>query len=97
MIRELIVALLLVAIAAFALQGPKLIPPFEGDGNEQHANQPKFCVNNDTKEYLHNCDCQPRMGDAACHDPDKGGENPKCSVWCRPKACRCIRECGKTE
>jgi hypothetical protein len=85
-----------VAVALGFQTGPKQIPPFEGDGNTQHDGQPKFCVNTG-KEFLHNCDCQPKMGDPECHDPDKGGENPKCSVYCRRNACRCQRGCEKTE
>lgn len=83
--------------ALLAFQGPKPIPPFEGDGNSMHDGQPKWCSNVDTKEHVHNCACQPMIGDKGCHDPDRAGENPKCSVYCRRKACRCERQCGKTE
>ena len=96
-IRFLIAAILLVSGSLALQNGPRRVPPFEGDGNAQHDGQPKFCLNVDTKEFLHNCDCQPKMGDKECHEVDKGGENPKCSVYCRRTACRCQRECGKTE
>jgi hypothetical protein len=84
-------ALVLVVIAS-AVQGPEPIPPHEG---EDHQGQPEFCQNYDSK-YLHNCDCQPHTGDPGCKEPDKGGENPKCSVYCRKNKCGCKRECERT-
>lgn len=96
--KRLIPAMLLFLVGALlAWQGPKPIPPFEGDGNSQHDGQPAFCVNHDTKEWVHNCDCKPHVGDKECQDADRGAENSKCSVWCRRSACRCERDCGKTE
>jgi hypothetical protein len=74
------------------MQGP--IPPTD---DENHQGQPSWCQNFNTKEWMHNCDCQPRMGDKECKEPDKGGENSKCSVYCRKKACRCKRRCEETK
>lgn len=88
-------ALALTVVVAW--QTPQPIPPFEGDGNPQHDGQPKFCQNVDSKTHARNCDCKPHMGDKECQEPDRGAENPKCSVWCRKPACRCERDCGKTE
>ncbi len=90
-------ALLLLVGALLAWQGPAPIPPFEGDGNPMHDAQPKWCQNTDTKTHARNCDCKPHMGDKECQEADRGAENSRCSVWCRKSACKCERDCGKTE
>lgn len=90
-------ALLFLVGGLLAWQGPKPIPPFEGDGNSQHDGQPRFCQNVDTKDFLKNCDCMPKMGDPECKSGGGGGESAKCSVFCRKKSCRCSPDCGHTE
>lgn len=93
-----ILALLMLIGVAVGFQSPAPIPPFEGDGNPQHDGQPKWCSNVDTKTHAKNCDCQPKMGDKECHEPNAGGgENSRCSVYCRKAACRCESTCQKTE
>ena len=87
------ILLVLVIACALAMQRGT-IPPTD---DPTHEGQPQFCINNDTAKYVHNCDCQPRIGDKACNDPDRGGENPKCSVYCRKSSCKCERECQRTE
>jgi hypothetical protein len=82
-------ALLLVA-AAFSLQQPAPIPPFEGDGNPQHDGQPSYCQNFDTK-FAHNCKCID-MQDQACDRTEQ--ESAKCKVYCRKHACRCKTSCN---
>jgi hypothetical protein len=84
---KLVVSLLLVTLA-FALQLP--IPPFEGDGNPQHDGQPKWCQSHDDS-HVHNCDCRKMECDP--NGMPGGGEHANCKVYCRPKACRCVKPC----
>ena len=95
--RRFVLAFGLMIVTALALQQARPIPPFEGDGNSEHAAQPAWCQNSDSGGYAHNCDCQPKMGDPECTTGGGGGESSKCSVYCRKNACRCNRHCGDTE
>jgi len=83
---------LLLICAAFALQGPAPIPPYEGDGNPSHDGQPQWCQNVDSPANKGNCDCMD-MADDQC---DKAGRNTsKCKVWCRPSSCKCRTKCDR--
>jgi hypothetical protein len=95
---------MIMIVAVWALQSPRPIPPFEGDGNSQHDGQPKFCQNSDTGGYVANCRCKPSsMEDCGKKAPECDGdgnctgESPRCSVYCRPKACRCSSYCDRTK
>jgi hypothetical protein len=89
---RLVLAAILLAFIAFALQAPQPIPPYAGDGNPLHDGQPAWCQNNDTAEYAHNCECMS-MTDETC---EKGmQESGKCKVYCRKKACKCKTKCDR--
>ena len=92
--RAMLSIFVLVAVG-IALQEPQPIPPFEGDGNPSHEGQPSFCINVDTKEYVHNCSCRGMVADNSCGE-EGGGESSRCSVFCRKHACKCVTDC-KTE
>ncbi len=94
--RITLAAIFILTVAAIGFQLAP-IPPYEGDGNDQHDGQPKWCQNVDSKTHAHNCDCKPMAGDPECKDGEGGGgESPKCKVYCRKTACRCLPGCGHT-
>jgi len=87
---------LLTAALAVALQEPQPVPPYPGDTNPAHNNQPQFCLNVQTKEFLANCQCQPTVGDAECGDRNRNTQPPKCKTYCRKTACGCVDGCQRT-
>ncbi len=94
-LRRISISAVMLLAAVLLAQQP--IPPFEGDGNEQHDGQPKFCVNHDHSGYIHNCSCKG-MANKDCENemPGQekgGGESANCKVYCRKSACRCIDPC----
>jgi hypothetical protein len=85
--------LLLLAIAAVALQGPLPIPPCEGKEchddytDENHAGMPAFCQNYDTPAWKQNCkcerDCDQRFATGCVRHCMKAGCN--CNHGCDSK------------
>jgi len=100
---RLAIGLLALLATAVAFQGGPPIPPTD---DPTHPGQPSWCQNTDGGGFVHNCSCKPSsMADPSCQrpegdqaNPDEGGrtEASKCSVYCRPKACRCKRSCEHT-
>lgn len=90
--KRILISAAIAVVALLAFQIP--IPPTD-DSN--HEGQPSWCQNQDGNGYLHNCSCRSMMADGNCGAEDKGGESPRCSVYCRKHACRCVTDCGRTE
>ncbi len=94
------VLVLLASLTLGAFQQPQPIPPYPGDDNPQHDNQPSWCQNADSGGHAANCSCKPVTGDPACNgkepDDEETSEMPRCKVWCRPKSCRCQKSCERT-
>ena len=81
--------LLLTATLLLAQTGSRDIPIYPGDPDSGlHADQPKWCQAKDGGGYRANCGICNRT----CFAGDSQ-ENPKCKVYCRPKACKCHAEC----
>ena len=69
-------------------QGPDCIDDVT---HQERRGQPLWCQNFEGGGYVHNCDCQQE----ACKPDGKqgGGSMSHCKVYCRKKACRCVRPC----
>lgn len=79
---------ILLTAALLLAQGAGEIPPFEGDGNPEHANHPKWCQSKDAKGYKANCSC-----DNAKRSCDDRHGDSKCRTFCRRAACSCAPNC----
>jgi hypothetical protein len=55
----------------------------------QHEGQPESC--NNMADNTHKCDCHKTQ---QCDAPGEShSEDPKCQVYCRPDACKCVSSC----
>lgn len=57
----------------------------------QHEGQPDTCNNFHDNE--HKCDCHNAQEDCTVGKQTRSGEDPKCQVYCRPDACKCVNPC----
>lgn len=96
-------AALATTVLAIALQNPNPIPPAN---DPTHPGQPLWCQNDGLGGHTANCKCKPSSmedcGKAKEPPPDDpeadegSSESAHCTVFCRPKACRCSSACDRT-
>ncbi len=90
-------ALLFVAF----FMGIQQTPPEAYPGQRQHAVPPKgFFCSAEAKDVAHKCSCK-RMSEHTTDDPvcedTEVQEDPTCTVFCHPLACKCKITCTMPE